>query len=176
MRQRIWRRLFAAAAGVVVLVGTAAAQTPAPSVAPPPVAAQPAPGPVAPSVPSVIAGAPVAPAPGTVVVPGNGSVYVPNGSHAGTYHSGYFMSGPATPTRLGSGPNGCGSCAQDAAFVFGSCRSFFAPCGGVSNGHGNGCGHGLFGRGHFGKCINPVGGTGATQGLNPCCYDSYLNH
>jgi hypothetical protein len=199
--RRIWHRLFAAAAAAVVLAGTAAAQTPAPPVAAPvaapaaqpvaplPAVAQPAPGPVVPSVPATVA--PLAPGQGAVVVPGNGGVYAPNG----TYNGGYFMSGPGTPTRLGSGPNGCGSCAQDAAFVFGSCRSFFAPCGGVSNGHGhggrghhgngcgghggNGCGNGHGGGLGFllrGGCINPVGGTGPAQGFNPCCYDSYLNH
>jgi hypothetical protein len=180
MRQWIWRHLFAAAVGAFALAGTASAQAP---VAPPPVVAQPAPGPVVPSVPAAIGGLPTAP--GTVVVPngGNGAVVGQNGTYTnGTYNGGYFMSGP-TSTRLGNGPNGCGSCGQDAAFVLGSCRSFFSPCGGISNGCGGGHGHGG-GRGHgrglgfllHGGCITPVGGHGATQGYNPCIYDSYLNH
>jgi hypothetical protein len=124
---------------------------------------------------------------GTVALPGNGGVYTPNGGHSGTYHGGYFMTGGPVSTRLGGGPNGCGSCGQDAAFVFGSCRSFFSPCGGMAagcggHGHGGKGGCGGHGNGHGlgfllrGGCINPVGGTGPAQGFNPCCYDSYLNH
>jgi hypothetical protein len=91
------------------------------------------------------------------------------------------MPGPGyTPTRLGSGCNGCGSLRQDTAFVFGSCSNFFAPCGGMSAGClGGKCGHGLGGGGGCGigggNCGTPVYGTGGRP-FNPCCYDSYGNH
>jgi hypothetical protein len=115
-----------------------------------------------------------------------------NGAPGVTGGRGYYMSGPVTETRLGSGINGCGSCKQDLAFVFGPCKTFFAPCGGLYGGHG-GLGHGGLGGGcgrggcggwgggggggcGAGGCITPVYGTGRSRGFNPCIYDSYLNH
>lgn len=162
MRQRIWRRLFAAAACVIAAAGAAPAQP----AGLPPVIAQPAPGATAPTV-----AAPAAP----VVVQGNGGCAGCGsgiGGGVAGHHSaggGYFMPGPGlTPTRLGSGVNGCGSFRQDLSFVFGPCSSFFAPCGGLSAGCGGK--HGL-----GGKHTTPVYGTGGRP-FNPCCYDSYANH
>lgn len=69
--------------------------------------------------------------------------------------------------------NGCGSYKSTAGFMFGSCKSFFNPCGpipcngiGGGSGSGGGCKHcGVF---PYGK---PYG-----TGYNTCSYDSYLNH
>ena len=198
MRQRIWRRLFVAAIGLLAAGGTASAQhqTAAPPLAPPaaltPVVipvetpAQPA----VPSVPAAAAATPVSPGPGAVVY----AQAAPPGAVPPAWAPppkgppGYFMSGPDTPTRLGSGVNGCGSCKQDLSFVFGPCKTYFAPCGGTAGGHfgghgghGGGCGHGGCG-GHGGLsgwaagCATPVYGTGRATGFNTCHYDSYLNH
>ena len=180
MRQRIWRRLCAAAVGLAVVAGPAAAQnstppapvviqpaspvTPALPSAPSTPRAQPAPGPTAPSVP---AAAPV-------VVTGNGgctNCTAPGGVASvggGTGGRGFVMSGGGGyfGTNCQSGHNcnsGCGSLRSDAGFVLGSCRSFFAPCG-----------PGLLGG--SGRCHHPVGGTGPAGPFNPCVYDSYNNH
>ena len=210
MRQRIWRRLFAAAIGLIAAGGTASAQyqTAAPPLAPP-AALTPVVIPVEtatqPSVPAAVAGTPIAPGKDAVIYaqaapPGAPVAPVP---HTPIWAPppkgppGYFMSGPDTPTRLGSGVNGCGSCKQDAAFVFGPCKSYFAPCGNIANGghfgshggrggHGGGCGCGIGGGGLGGHggglgawaagCATPVYGTGRATGFNTCHYDSYLNH
>jgi len=164
MRQRIWRRLFAAAVGLFLSAGAAAAQSPA---------ARPAPGPTVPSVPAVIASTPVDPGPVVVTQGGPAApAYAPPGVTGGR---GYFMSGPVTETRQGSGINGCGSCKQDLAFVFGPCKTFFAPCGGLYSGHCGG--HGWFGGGcGRGGCSTPVYGTGRHSGFDPWFYDSSLRH
>jgi hypothetical protein len=186
MRQRIWRPLFAAAVGLLLPAGASAQpQTAPPPMALPPagVIAQPAPGPVVPSVPAAVSATPVEPGPGAVISthgqgPGGGSVapqppYTPPGVTNGR---GYYMSGPVTETRLGSGINGCGSLKQDLSFVFGPCKSFFAPCGGLHYG-GCGGGHGGGLSCWRGGCATPVYGTGRyPHGFNTCCYDSYVNH
>lgn len=173
MRLRIWGRLTAAAVAATALVGSASAQTPArgPVVfTPQQVVAQPAPGPTAPTVPAVpsappaaAAGTPVAPAPGATVVTGNGGC---TNCGNGTANRGFVMSATGgyvgTACRFGMPcNNGCGSLRSDLGVVFGSCKSFFSPCG-----------PGLHGRG----CNHPVGGTGPCGPFNPCVYDSYLNH
>ncbi len=63
--------------------------------------------------------------------------------------------------------NGCGSLKSDLGFFFGSCKSFFSPCGPVPC---QGCG------GHLGKCGAFPYGRPYANGYNTCCYDSYLNH
>ena len=174
MRRQFCRRLFAAAVGVLALAGSVSAQnqTAAPPLAPgvvvtvPPVetAAQPAPGPTVPSVPATVAAAPVeaVPAAGPAVVHGSGGC-----TNCGTGRHGFVMSGGGgyfgsdCPTGHRCN-NGCGSLRSDCGFIFGSCRSFFAPCGPRGLG------------GHFQK--TPVYGTGASGPFNPCIYDSYLNH
>ncbi|HYH65414.1 MAG TPA: hypothetical protein VD866_12025 [Urbifossiella sp.] len=165
MRLRIWGRLAAAVLGAAALAGSASAQAPAPAFVPQQVVAQPAPGPTAPTVaipgapatlpPAAAASVPVAPAPGTTVVNG------------GTSHRGFVMNatGGYLGTSCGLGQpcnNGCGSLRSDLGLVFGSCRSFFAPCGPKAFGHGG--------------CNRPVLGSGPCGPFNPCVYDSYLNH
>lgn len=148
MRQRMWRRVVAAVAGALVLAGSAAAQQPA------------AAGPGGLFIPQA---APAAP----VVVPGSGGC-TNCGSGGGTAHRGFVMSGGGgyltSNCPLGATcNNGCGSAASTAKFVLGPCSSFFAPCG-----------PGYYGRG---KCPGtPVYGVGPRVGMNPCVYDSYLNH
>lgn len=108
MRQRMWRQLFAAAAGVFVLAGAASAQYQPPPLGPgaSPVFAQPAPGPTIPSVPAAAA----------PTLPGK-SFYM-----AGGYYG--------TNCQYGSRcNNGCGSLSSDLGFMFGPCKSFMAPCG-----------------------------------------------
>lgn len=180
----IWRRLFAVAAGVIVLAGTASAQNasqpPPASTTPPPIAAaQPAPGPTTPSVPAASAGLPASPGPGAVIVSGNcgGVGTTPNGGRIANgalaqrwtwANGGYFCSGCQYGATCNSG---CGSFRADMGFVFGSCKSFFSPCGpGVCPGI-----HGY--RNGNGKCGSmPVLGTGSQVPFNPCVYDSYANH
>lgn len=189
MRLRIWSRLAAAAVAAGALAGSASAQTPAraPVVVPQQiVTAQPAPGPTAPTVPPVAAtpmalpgsvgappaaaaATPVAPAPGATVVTGNGGCT--NCGPAGTSHRGFVMNATGgylgTNCRLGQPcNNGCGSFRSDTAMLFGSCRSFFAPCGPAWGGkHGAG-----------GTCNHPVLNGNTCGPFNPCVYDSYLNH
>lgn len=180
MRQRIWRSLFTAAAGLLATAGAASAQqTAPPPVAPPPMEliARPGPGPVVPTVPAV-SGHVITPVHGAGFAPQVGGPYsLPPAPHyppGVTGGRGYYMSGPVTETRLGSGINGCGSFKQDLSFVLGPCKSFFAPCGGLHNScFGNG-----HGGGWSGKCgyATPVYGTGRFNGYNGCCYDSYANH
>ena len=196
MRLRIWGRLAAAAVGAAALAGSVSAQTPAPVVVPHQVVAQPAPGPTSPTVaapgalPSIpvaaqpapvvvqpapaavppAAVAPVAPAPGPAVVAGNGGCS--NCGPGGTAHRGFVMNatGGYVGTACGYGHpcnNGCGSLRSDLGVVFGSCRSFFSPCGPGLHGVGK---HGR------GDCNIPVFGSGPCGPFNPCIYDSYLNH
>ncbi|MBN9523649.1 hypothetical protein J0H58_34915 [bacterium] len=184
MRLRIWGRLAVAAVGAAALAAPASAQTPV--VIPQQVVAQPAPGPTTPTVPPVgatpmalpgtaggppaaAAATPVPPAPGATVVTGNGGC-TNCGPTAGTSHRGFVMnaSGGYFGTNCRSGApcnNGCGSFRADAGMLFGSCRSFFSPCGAS----------GLFGK-HGGTCNNPVLNGGLSGPFNPCVYDSYLNH
>jgi hypothetical protein len=198
MRQQIWRRLFAAVVGAVALAGSASAQQLFPVISTPVVAAQPpvaqpAPGPTAPTValpPAVLPQAPasasaatVAPAPGSTVVLGSGGCTTcgATGVHPiGTATRGFVMNstGGYVGTRCQTGQNcnnGCGSLKADLGVVFGSCRSFFDPCGprplncGLGHGFGVGCGRG-------GCCFTPVYGTGSCGPFNTCLYDSYLNH
>lgn len=201
MRLQNWRLLVAVAAGVVSLSGPVSAQNSNPTgglgstfpVAPPvpqsmgaaTVNAQPAPGPTAPTVPSLpaaAAGTPVPPSKGAVVVQGNGGCT--NGgstTSTGTGVRGFVMSasggyyGTNCQTGLNCN-NGCGSVRSDCAFMFGSCKTYFSPCGPLQGASGGSCG--LFGGcGLFGKCFgNPVGGRSPCNPFNPCHYDSYASH
>jgi len=152
------RRLFAAVVGLVAAAGAASAQSPQPSYVVL-VQAVPAPAPVIPG--------PVAPAPGSVVVRGQGGC-------ANCTTSVGAPGGPLTFGQYGPGcQNGCGSLRSDAGFIFGSCKSFFAPCGPEPlGGCGHGGKHGGFGRNCPILAPNAPYGTG----YNGCCYDSYLNH
>jgi len=174
MRQRMWRRLCAAAFAAVVLAGSAAAQNPTPAIAIPQAngAALAQPAPTLPSVagsPAASAGTVVPPTPGAVIVKGSGGCTNCTTPGVGTAARGFVMgaSGGYFGTNCQTGQacnSGCGSLRSDAGFAFGSCKQFFAPCGPTP------CG------GHFGKCRTPVGGTGPCGPFNPCVYDSYLNH
>jgi hypothetical protein len=63
--------------------------------------------------------------------------------------------------------NGCGSLKSNLGFYFGSCKSFFNPCGPIPcNGAGGHCNHcGVF------PFAAPYG-----KGYSSCVYDSYMNH
>jgi hypothetical protein len=182
--QRMWRRMFAAVAGVVVVAGLASAQSPPPYSVPnqlPPVNATPAPGYAVP-LPAAIPGAPVTPV-GATHIRGSGGCSgcaSPTGSACGCGLA------PVPNASYGAGcGNGCGSIKADAGIVFGSCKSFFNPCGplplghgngnGCGNGHGGGCGNGG-GHGLGGKCgIFPLGKP-YNVGTHGCVYDSFLDH
>ncbi len=68
-----------------------------------------------------------------------------------------------------AGGNGCPSAKQTCGFMFGSCKSFFNPCGSGGLGGGHGGGHG-------GKCGSLPFGKPYGTGYNGCVYDTYLNH
>ncbi len=163
MRQRIWRQLISAAAGVLVLASLATAQQPtAPSLLPaipqaPAGAIMPVPVRPVTLSPAAAAGNPIAPVGGSVRVPGE-----PGKVRTFVMAGGGYCSN--CPLAQQSCSNGCGSIGSDATFVFGSCKSFFSPCGpNMGLGSKTKCG----GAGVFGH-----GGTG----YNGCQYDSYLNH
>lgn len=137
--------MFAAVAGVLAVAGLSSAQSPPPNYLPP------------------IPAAPV-PAHHGGIVPASGST--------GARAAGGLFQQPAVPSGQ-YGPdcrNGCGNWKSDAGFIFGSCKSFFAPCGPQP------CqGLGRFGKNKQncppGPCNTPYG-----TGYNGCTYDSYLNH
>jgi hypothetical protein len=83
---------------------------------------------------------------------------------------------PAVPFgQYGPGCNsGCGNWKSDAGFIWGSCKSFFDPCGPKGCGGGGLCGGGLF-RNRQNCAAHPMAVPYGT-GYNGCCYDSYLNH
>jgi hypothetical protein len=159
--QRMWRQLFAALVGVLAVAASASAQAPGQIPIP-----QPLPNGQARLyslvTPAQYAAAPVSPAGGQVYVRGSG------GCSTGA------------PCQLAQPcNNGCGSFKSDCNFMFGSCKSFFDPCGPSGNGHGFGghgrCGGGLFG-GHGDRCGTWTFGSPYSHGCNPCVYDSWLNH
>jgi hypothetical protein len=155
------RRLFLAVLGVVAVSGVASAQQPIyqqPPIAPPAYS------------PGAVAAAPVLPASGATVIKGNGCS---NCGPTVAASRGFTMSkhgggGCATGDACNSG---CGSVKSDLAFHFGSCKSFFSPCGPGLGGHG-GLG------GHFGgKCPTLPFAAPWGQGWTcPRAYDTYANH
>jgi hypothetical protein len=128
-----------------------------------PVSAQP---PLATSVPApaAVAGTPVQPTAGATVVQGSGGC-----SNCGT---GSGLKGAVQSVTGGNClygnyacQNGCGSVKSDLAFQFGSCKTFFSPCGPMCNGAlGGKCGYLQFAKPY---------GTGWTC---PRQFDTYLNH
>jgi hypothetical protein len=61
--------------------------------------------------------------------------------------------------------------------MFGSCKSFFNPCGPGGNGHGHGFGRGGHGGGGIhGRCGGWTFATPYGTGFNHCVYDTFLNH
>jgi hypothetical protein len=166
--QRMWRQMFAAAAGVLVVAGLAAAQSPPPNPLPPVHAYAPASGPgYGPAVRPASAGYNT-----PVVPPGSGLAGLPAQVHNAPpiYYAQY---GPG-------GANGCGNIKSDLGFMFGSCKSFFDPCGPLpcnGGGHGHGkFGTHRFGRGGLGDCPRHPYAAPYGTGYNGCVYDSYLNH
>ncbi len=135
------RKFLIAALGVLAVAGFASAQQP------------------------TYAPAPVQPASGATVI--RGTAGCSNCGPTTTASRGFTMSlGKVTGGNCQLGApcqNGCGSVKSDLAFHFGSCKSFFAPCG-PTIGHGPRCGTLPF--------AAPFG-----QGF-PCPrpYDSYANH
>jgi len=78
-----------------------------------------------------------------------------------------------------SNPLGCGTCQSERTFLFGSCCQFFKPgreCGSCGDTGGAGCATGGCGSGYWSKCPRIIYGPGTGTPMNPCVYDSYLNH
>lgn len=147
----MWRQLFAAVVGVFVLGGVASAQVPA---------AMPAPVPAK----AAMGAGQVMPASGAVYVRGNGGCSS-CGSPAAV-NAPFAQYGPYDR-------NGCGGVRSDAAFMFGSCKSFFDPCGDATCGGKHG--HGRGGCGHAGCPLLPLAAPYGTK-YSGCHYDTFLNH
>jgi hypothetical protein len=168
----MWRRLFAAVVGVAVVAGASAAQSPPPRPLPPivPVAA-----PVA--LPATSPGYAI-----PQVMPASGGTNGPASIRTDGLH-GVIQQAPISYGVSGQGcANGCGNYKHDLGFMFGSCKSFFDPCGPQPCGGGFGtgrfrgghkCGGGLCGGG---RCPDHPFGTPYGTGHNGCKYDSWLNH
>jgi len=153
--RRMWRYLFAALAGVLAVAGLASAQSPPPNLLPP--------------IQSVSPGAP--PAPGTVA-PASGNYASDGGAKA-------VMHAPVPYASYGPNQwNGCGGFKSDLGFMFGTCKSFFDPCGPLPcEDKGWNLGKCLGNKFRHGGCcgIHPFGKPYNT-GCNMCTYDSFLNH
>jgi hypothetical protein len=151
--QRMWRRLFAALAGVLAVAGMASAQNP--------IQYQPVPVQATPAI-AKVAGSPVIPAAGAMVIRGGGGC-----TNCGSAPA----PAAAYPQNAAYGPidrNGCGGPRSDAGFIFGGCKSFFDPCGPNPCGRVRGC--------HGGGCpAHPLASPYGTR-FSGCAYDSYLNH
>ncbi len=160
MRHRIGRHLFAAALGVLALAAAAAAQDSRPAKG----FAMALPGQAPVVAPSGVVPAGCAGCDAAAAIP-------PAAAPAGCSSCGSAAGGHALKARV-FGPDGgcsnpvtCGNRCTERTFFFGSCGAFF--------GNGRDCSScgGLFGR-----CPGMVYGPGAHAGMNPCTYDSYLNH
>jgi hypothetical protein len=163
----MWRQLFAAVLGVAAVAGTAAAQSPPPQPLPPIVAVA----------------APVAAPAGTgfaipQVMPASGGTNGP-ATLAGDGVRGVITQAPISYGMSGQGcANGCGNYKHDLGFMFGSCKSFFDPCGPQPC---DGFGGGRFRGGHGGLCGGnrcPAPPFGTPYGIphSHCRYDSWLNY
>lgn len=152
MMRRMWRSLFSAVAGLLVLAGSASAQLGVPKAFPP---VQTVSGQYTP------AAAPVAPA---------------SGSYASEGGAKAVMRAPIPYGNYGQGQlNGCGGFKSDLGFIFGTCKSFFDPCGPVPCGaDGKAFGGRLSGRLLGGKNLHPFGSP-YNVGCTGCSYDSFLN-
>jgi hypothetical protein len=150
--------MFAALVGVLAAVGAASAQAPAPL-------------PIPQQLPNATARlqaiAPPAYPAGSPVTPVGGQVYVKGSGGCSSCGSASSSNAPFGCYQPGCN-NGCGSLKADCGFMFGSCKSFFDPCGpGLGGGHG---------RGHGSRCGTFPFGTPYGHGYNGCVYDTYLNH
>ncbi len=173
--QRMWRQMFTAVAGLLTVVGTASAQGAPPKSLPP---LPPLPAiPLAPSIEwdkKAPLASPTSTAPASVVPTAGGYAADVAAPVVGV---------PAAPVAMGRAPiqsaqygpgcaNGCGNFKSDLGFMFGSCKSFFEPCGPTPCNGGH-CGKARFGCKACG--IHPFGQPYGTV-YNGCGYDSYLNH
>lgn len=153
--------MFAAVAGVLTVTGLASAQSPPPGPLPLPVPPTPAYRMALPAT----AQQQVRPASGTTYVQGSGGcANCNNGAASGGYygHQPGVQYGTYGPGRM----NGCGNLKSDLGFMYGSCKSFFDPCGPLPL---------EFGR-HKQKCpLHPYATPYGTP-YNGCCVDTYLNH
>jgi hypothetical protein len=135
--------MFAAVAGVLAVAGLASAQSPAPNYLP--------------QIP-------------TAPIPAHHGGVIPASGSTGARAAGGVVHQPAVPYgQYGQGcNNGCGNWKSDAGFIFGSCKSFFDPCGPQP------CGTGRFFNKQ--KCPPHPFASPYGTGYNGCNYDSYLNH
>jgi hypothetical protein len=163
---RTYRRLLSALVGLLAVAGTAAAQTPAPRSLPP---LPPLPAiPLAPEVTPAAARADVRPTSGGYV-----SDIAPPETVGRARVAMTNLQAPIQYGQFGPGcANGCGSCKSTTGFIFGSCQSFFDPCGPIPA-QGPRCGKAKFGCAPCG--IHPFGQPYGKP-YNGCVYDSYLNH
>jgi hypothetical protein len=166
--QRMYRKMFAAVVGVLAVTSFAAAQSPAPQQFPAiPIAAIPVAMPSTPTIP-----------PATVSPVSGGFNGVDVRGMSTRDAASAILHPPAIPTgTYGVGcSNGCGSIKSDLGFMFGSCKSYFEPCGPepCSCGRLGGKFGGLCGGLCGGRCgTHPMGQPYPTPG--PCQYWSYVD-
>ncbi len=174
---RMWHQMFSAVAGMLAIAGAASAQYQVPNTFPsiPPQPAIPMPMPTSPvALPSPYLNGHVAPVsggfngPNPVTVQGQGVCGVIGQVRAQPP----IQYGEYCPTCA----NGCGNYKHDLGFIFGSCKSYFSPCGPEPCTGCSGTGtHRFGGLCKGGRCgVPPFGKPYATGG--PCKYDSYLDH
>jgi hypothetical protein len=169
--QRMYRKMFAALIGALAVTSFAAAQSPPPQQFPAiPLSATPVAAPTAPTLPATVS--PVSGGFNAVEIKG-----LPPRDAVGA-----ILNPPAIPNAsYGTGcANGCGSFKGDLGFVFGSCKSYFTPCGPEPCGSGSGLGGGgrLCGKcgGLFGpRCPTHPMGQPYNTGIGPCQYWSYVD-
>ncbi len=174
MRSHV-RRLLLAAGGLVLSLGTAAAQNPfhAPPLGPPAFPKAKADAEVTPAGGcSNCAPAGMVAAPG---VPATSPAYAPAQASDLSYHGPRTSRLAAHPLGVGEGcPTGptCSSYASERTFLWGGCSQFYNP--------GNKCGTcGPLGQGLGGRLGNKHDiapfGPGGLGNPNPCAYGSYQN-
>lgn len=187
--QRIGRQLFAAAVGVLSLAAAASAQSPDSAYPARPAksyvmvypgqtvarAAMPASDPqVRPIAAAEPAAVPVATAPaaaGCSTCGGAAEGCSSCGSSQGSQGWSSLKSRLSLSQPGCLNPVGCGNWKTERTFIFGGCCQFF-NCGKDCGSCGAGCGKG----GYWSKCPGMIYGPGIGTGMNPCVYDSYLNH
>ncbi len=153
--QRMWRQLFAAVLGVVAISGIASAQNPVQNSS---------------AIPQVMAAPSPAKAAANQITPVSGAIYMRGSGGCSSCGNAAAPAQNVPFAQYGSSDrNGCGGVRSDANFMFGSCKSFFDPCG-TAGGRG---------RGGCSSCAGcpswpfaqPYG-----QKYQGCVYDTYLNH
>lgn len=146
--QRMWRKLFATLTAVLVVAGVTSAQAPPPKPFPPVITVSAQTPPVTDSV-----------------APVSGSYAAEGGAKA-------VARAPIPFAAYGPGQlNGCGGLKSDLGFIFGTCKSFFDPCGPIPCGANGSRLGGRFSGKHM---IHPFGSP-YNVGCTGCSYDSFLN-